>query len=682
MTTSASAWADVVQPGPIAAIGSGPSEQAQQDWEPGTHYLDADVTIGKRITIKGDVTLELRDGYTLTLEDMIHVSKGNSLTITTPAGSQGTGKVIATQKGDYAGIGGVPSIGCGEIKILSGNVIVQSDGGKNNKGAGIGDSADTSNPNKDGGKITIAGGTVSVDIGDSSGAAIGGGDSANGGEITITGGKVIVTGGKRGGAGIGGGAAAVNNTSAFKNGGKITITGGQIIARGSDGAAAIGGGHGASHGGEITINGGVIKAYGSMGLISADPEVGSVIGGGTMGSGGNIVINGGVLDLVTDIGSETGNPFISVGIGHGSTERYLKPPLGTLSSAANGSAWITIDSANSINIDMTGFTSGAIFQAGDGSVYGSTTMPQDVLLSDDKTLTVLSDATLTIPKDTTLTVKASATLDVKERGRIINLGVIDFPDGLPEGVPTVKALIESLKISGDGEVRVKGAYYTDSDVPLPSPVSPADKATIDKFVVEDAGLEVKNGALSPDVAVDVISAAIEADPMMLNGAAVSKDTIVPLKIVSVDAKQKGGIAELRFTNIVGSDLISVPGPVGVEELNIIKIYKRDGMQRLTQHIGDGKGPNGTFVVSHDGAIVDAVRSDDKDYELTVYILDDDGKLDMASTVGQYVVDPIVFVKSGSGSRHGSGGACSTGAGLAALAALAVLGANTLRRRSK
>lgn len=358
MTTSASAWADVVQPGPIAAIGSGPSEQAQQDWEPGTHYLDADVTIGKRITIKGDVTLELRDGYTLTLEDMIHVSKGNSLTITTPAGSQGTGKVIATQKGDYAGIGGVPSIGCGEIKILSGNVIVQSDGGKNNKGAGIGDSADTSNPNKDGG------------------------------EITITGGKIIVTGGKRGGAGIGGGAAAVNNTTKFLNGGKITISGGEIIARGSDGAAAI--------------------------------------GGGTMGSGGNIVINGGVLDLVTD----TGTAFNSVGIGHGSTERYLKPPLGTLSSAANGSAWITIDSANSINIDMTGFN-GVIFQAADGSVYGSATLPRNILLSDDKTLTVLSDATLTIPKDTTLTVKASATLDVKERGRIINLGVIDFPDGLP-----------------------------------------------------------------------------------------------------------------------------------------------------------------------------------------------------------------------------------------------------------
>lgn len=250
-------------------------------------------------------------------------------------------------------------------------------------------------------------------------------------------------------------------------------------------------------------------------------------------------------------------------------------------------------------------------------------------------------------------------------------------------MPTVKALIESLKISGDGEVRVKGAYYTDSDAPIPSPESPASKETISEFVEQRHGLEVKNGALSPDVAVDVISAAIEADPMMLNGAAVSKDTIVPLKIVSVDAKQKGGIAELRFTNIVGSDLISVPGPVGVDSLNIVKIYSATGAQRLTQHIGDGKGPNGTFVISHDGEIVNSVRSDYKDYELIVYILDDDGKLDMASTVDQYVVDPIVFVKAVRGSNGGgSGGACSTGAGLAALAALAVLGANTLRRRSK
>ena len=59
-------------------------------WTNGNTYVtNGDVTIANRITVTGNVTLILTDGYTLTAPNGIEVRVGNSLTI--EGGTNGTG---------------------------------------------------------------------------------------------------------------------------------------------------------------------------------------------------------------------------------------------------------------------------------------------------------------------------------------------------------------------------------------------------------------------------------------------------------------------------------------------------------------------------------------------------------------------------------------------------------------
>ena len=153
-------------------------------------------------------------------------------------------------------------------------------------GAGIGGGA-----SREGGTITIKGGTITSTGGDY-GAGIGGGYSAAGGTITIEDGMIITTGGLNG-AGIGGGYSAA--------GGSITIEDGMITANGGPTGAAIGGGAN-GEGGNISIKDGTITATGGYG--------GAGIGGGYSAAGGTIIIEKATLNAMG--GSE------GAGIGGGS----------------------------------------------------------------------------------------------------------------------------------------------------------------------------------------------------------------------------------------------------------------------------------------------------------------------------------------------------------------------------
>ena len=218
-----------------------------------TYETNGNVTIANRITVTGNVTLILTDGYILTASKGIEVSEGNSLTI--EGGTNGTGKLIiegcAEGKSGIGGGSGTP-VKYGNITINGG--IVNVTGGK--KGAGIGGNNNSSITGN--GTITITGGIVNA-TGGTGAAGIGGVIYGN---IIINGGIVNVKGGVNG-AGIGG-----NNNSRIDGNGTITINGGIVNATGGTYAAGIGGGCGSNMSGayggcgDIVINGGQVTATG------------------------------------------------------------------------------------------------------------------------------------------------------------------------------------------------------------------------------------------------------------------------------------------------------------------------------------------------------------------------------------------------------------------------------------
>jgi len=137
--------------------------------------------------------------------------------------------------GDYrAGIE-VPE---GSTLIIDGTGILTASGGIQAAGIGGGNG-------REGGSVTIAGGTVTAQ-GGNSGAGIGGGFGSKIGSVTITGGTVTAQGGNSG-AGIGGGIAG--------KGGSVTIEGGTVIAIAGDNAVAIGKGSFGSDNGTLNLNG-------------------------------------------------------------------------------------------------------------------------------------------------------------------------------------------------------------------------------------------------------------------------------------------------------------------------------------------------------------------------------------------------------------------------------------------
>ena len=168
----------------------------------GWYVVNSSFTIGRRVTVTGDVHLILADRCTLTVNGGIRVAQGNSLT-------------IYGQSGD------------------SGHLIAQNPGTCN---AGIG-----GDMNQTAGTVTIHGGTVTA-TGGNSAAGIGGGSYGAGGTVTIYGGRVEATGGSYG-AGIGGGAVSkVDGSLSGAAGGQVTISGGRVKATGGNNAAGIGGG--------------------------------------------------------------------------------------------------------------------------------------------------------------------------------------------------------------------------------------------------------------------------------------------------------------------------------------------------------------------------------------------------------------------------------------------------------
>ncbi len=205
----------------------------------GWYLLTGDITNDASIAVYGNAHLILADGASLTVRN-IDVQSGKSFTVWAQSDGANMGKLTATGRYGYAGIGG------------------------------WGNDSDIT--------VTINGGEVTA-TGDESAAGIGGGDYGSGITVTVNGGKVTATGSSREGAGIGGGTSGSDIT--------VTVNGGTVTATGSREGAGIGGGRGGS-GITVTINGGEVTAKGGDG--------GAGIGGGYLGSGVTVTIAGGEVE--------------------------------------------------------------------------------------------------------------------------------------------------------------------------------------------------------------------------------------------------------------------------------------------------------------------------------------------------------------------------------------------------
>ncbi len=148
------------------------------------YLVSEDVTINERITINGDVVLNLGGGATLTCKKGIEVSDGNRLTI------NGPGSLDIFGGDNYKS--GIGAVEVGEIIINGGNIKVV--------GGPLAAAIGGDHNNTKGGRITINGGVVKATA--LLGACIGGGGTDTGkkdggiygvcGDVVINGGQVDV----------------------------------------------------------------------------------------------------------------------------------------------------------------------------------------------------------------------------------------------------------------------------------------------------------------------------------------------------------------------------------------------------------------------------------------------------------------------------------------------------------
>lgn len=348
----------------------------------GSWYVaDGTVSLPQRVEVQGDVHLVLCDGAVLTIDQGIHVTGNNSLTIY--GQEKGTGLLkIEKVASDNAAIGGNDGEAGGVIEINGGTI--DATGGSNAAGIGGGYGAKGTS-----GRIIINDGIIHANGGQ--GAGIGGGAMAQDREtasdnIEINGGKIYAESANYG-AGIGGGY--------YGGGGVIVINGGDIQAIGKNGGAGIGSGAGSVEMTSIVINGGTVYASGS----DLMKKGAAGIGGGHLGAGGVIEIYGGTIHALSGKGENPGDAIGNGGGYEGGQNNIVVSPTQScpIIYAKSGSEQVPTFSGS------TADWQGIVFSNDKGQVYGNVTLTSDLTIAPGQSLVIPANTTLTVPQGVTLT---------------------------------------------------------------------------------------------------------------------------------------------------------------------------------------------------------------------------------------------------------------------------------------
>ena len=172
----------------ILADGSIVLNRTTTTWKTGTYVLNRDIIFSDkiRITVEGDVTLILNEGFKMYLYQGITVNKGSKLTIN----GSGTLKAANGSSWHDSAIGSTDGIDAGTI-VINGGIIeaYATYSGNANYGAAIGGGNRGS-----GESVIITGGSVKA-IGGEFASGIGGGYGRKGADVRIEGGSVYAEAG-------------------------------------------------------------------------------------------------------------------------------------------------------------------------------------------------------------------------------------------------------------------------------------------------------------------------------------------------------------------------------------------------------------------------------------------------------------------------------------------------------
>lgn len=212
------------------------------------YVAEGDVTIDRRVAVRGNVHLVLVDGCRLAVNGGIGIgaSDGSLTVYAQSAAGDAVGKLVAQGDESHAGIGGNYNGSGGSITINGGDI--DAVGGKN--GAGIGSGYNGTSA----GSLTVNGGDVSA-TGGWYAAGIGCGNNGSWGNIAINGGKVDARSTTQAGSTQGPGIGCDSDKSC----GAITISGGAVFADGgkADGIGLASSAQGGTCG-DIAIGGGAV----------------------------------------------------------------------------------------------------------------------------------------------------------------------------------------------------------------------------------------------------------------------------------------------------------------------------------------------------------------------------------------------------------------------------------------
>lgn len=363
------------------------------------------------------------------------------------------------------------------------------------------------------GKFTISGGTVNATAGDA--LEIGGNNYSLGifsyTDLTISGGEVTGIGGTGGlSSGI------VCNDILTIEGGTVVGKGGPLAGTNIQYSAGINGIDKVKiSGGTVTGTGGDTEAGDSFGICTGDTTAVDPVQltiqnatvtatGGTAASGNSSGIS--ATNTRADVEVTIEDAAVTATGGSAGTGSYgiLAETTGTDKSAdvtINGNSVVRANMTDEEGVDgepISGDSidkqNGIIFENGDGTVYGTVTLREDLTVGADETLTIPEDATLTIPDGTTLTSSGVIT----NEGTLTNNGILTIGQGgALTGDVIGKPAIYAVTVLTDGNGTASASeIYAAADDTVTLTATPDSGYHFERWEVVGGGVTVENNAFT------------------------------------------------------------------------------------------------------------------------------------------------------------------------------------------
>lgn len=302
--------------------------------------------------------------------------------------------------------------------------------------------------------IKIDGGTVTAKGGETIGDGwYNFGIRSHSGSVIITDGTVTATGGKANGTGEENHSAGI-----FVRTGSITVSGGTVTATGGESTGSgINYSAGLYAGVSVTVSGGTATATGGLASTGSTADAGGSYGIIVESTTADVTINGNSVVRANMTGEE-----------------------GVDGEPISGDP---IDKQN-----------GIIFENGDGTVYGTVTLQEDLTVGADESLTISQDAALTIPDGTTLTNSGTIT----NEGTLTNNGTLTIGQGGTltgnvNGNPVIYAV--TVLTDGNGTASASEIYAAADDT-VTLTATPDSGYHFERWEVVSGGVTVENNAFT------------------------------------------------------------------------------------------------------------------------------------------------------------------------------------------